>query len=77
MLNDRTEAQRREASIGVVLVAVFAYVLAATVAAMSLLPAGDKAWPLAIGLPVAALVGVLYWLRFANAGLSLTAWLRR
>lgn len=75
--DDRTEAQRREASIGVVLVAVFAYVLAATVAAMSLLPAGDKAWPLAIGLPVAALVSVLYWLRLANAGLSLTAWPRR
>ena len=73
----RTEAQRREATIGVVLLAVFAYVLASTVTAASLLPGADTVWALAVGLPVAALVNILYWMRFANAGLSLTAWLRR
>ena len=74
---ESVDGQRRDIGIGVALVAVFAYVLAATLTAMSLLPSGEKAWPLAVGLPVAALVSLLYWLRFANAGISLTGWQRR
>ncbi|MEN0083173.1 MAG: hypothetical protein AAGC66_00260 [Leifsonia sp.] len=70
-------AQRRDATVGVVLVAVFGYVLAAMVMTMSLLPSGDKVWPLAVGLPAAAVLALLYSVRFSNAGLSVMNWLRR
>jgi hypothetical protein len=69
-------AQRRDLTMGVVLMAVFTYVVAATVTAMWLLPSSDQPWPLAVGLPVAAVVSILYWIRFANAGLSVTSWFR-
>ncbi|ANF30722.1 hypothetical protein A0130_02645 [Leifsonia xyli] len=74
---DDTVAQRRDLSIGVVLLAVFGYVLAGTVGAMTLLPAWARALPLAVGLPACALLAILYWVRFSNAGLSVLGWLRR
>ena len=74
---DDPAAQRRDLTVGVILVAVFAVVLDATVTAASLLPVGGQPWVLGIGLPVAVVVNILYWVRFANAGLSVTGWLRR
>jgi hypothetical protein len=72
-----TAAQRRDITIGVVLLAVFALVLAATLATMFLLPSDVRPWPLAVGIPAIALLGILYSVRFSNAGLSVTGWLRR
>ena len=74
---DDEVAQRRDMRIGVVLASVSAYVLAATVIAMALLPEGARALPLAVGLPACALLAILYWVRFSNAGLSVVGWLRR
>ncbi|MFF1572488.1 hypothetical protein ACFVWR_07040 [Leifsonia sp. NPDC058292] len=70
-------AQTRDLSIGVVLLAVFAYVLAAVVASLELLPADIRLWPMAIGIPILVVVNLLYWFRFANAGLSVVSWMRR
>ena len=72
-----TAAQRRDITIGVVLLAVFVLVLAATLATMFLLPSDAPPWPLAVGIPAIVLLGILYSVRFSNAGLSVTGWLRR
>ncbi|WP_285115562.1 hypothetical protein [Leifsonia sp. fls2-241-R2A-40a] len=74
---ENVAAQRRDITIGIILVAVFAYVLAATLAALLLLPAGTPPWPLAGGLPLMALLALLYSVRFSNAGLSAVNWIRR
>ncbi|MGH1548380.1 hypothetical protein ACRAWB_04040 [Leifsonia poae] len=70
-------SQRRDLTIGVILVAAFIYVLAGSLAAYTFLPAALRTLPLAIGLPVCGLLAILYWVRFSNAGLSVLGWLRR
>ena len=71
------EVRRRDLNIGVVLLAAFAYVLAATVIATALLPPPDNVWPLACGIPICVFLAILYWIRFKNAGLSVLNVLRR
>ncbi|MGH1523094.1 hypothetical protein ACRAWC_03000 [Leifsonia sp. L25] len=70
------ESRRRDLRAGVALLAAFAYVLVATLASVLLIPRTMSLWAIGIGLPIAVVINVLYWVRFRRAGLSVRGWTR-
>jgi glycerol uptake facilitator-like aquaporin len=69
--------RRRNLTIGVVLVAVFAYVLAAIIITANVAPSTATPWVIGIGLVIDFFVAIIYWIRFQQAGLSPVNWMRR
>ena len=77
-VSDRTKVeQRRDLNIGIILLAVFAYGLVGILLVVPILPSPAIAWVVGFGIVIEFLVATLYWIRFANAGLSLTSWMGR
>lgn len=77
-VSDEPEAnRRRNLTIGVVLVAVFAYVLAAIGITANFVPSAAVPWVIGIGVAIEFFVAINYWVRFQQAGLSPLKRLRR
>ena len=56
---------------------LIAYGLVGILLVVPMLPSPAIAWVAGFGILIECLVATPYWIRFANAGLSLTSWMGR